>query len=119
VEQNNNLESSFTEEEVKKAIFYSYSDGALGPDGLPFCFYQHFWDMVKEDIMAMFSDFYHGKLDIYRLNFAILTLIPKEPDASSMKIIRPISLLNCSFKNFTKVLTNRLALIMGLITSVN
>lgn len=33
----------------------------------------------------MFLDFYEGKLDIYRLNFAMLTLIPKEPDASVMK----------------------------------
>jgi mannosylglycoprotein endo-beta-mannosidase len=35
-EQNSNLESPFTEKEVKKAIFYSYSDGCPGPDGLPF-----------------------------------------------------------------------------------
>ena len=30
------LEAPFSEEEVKKAIFGSYSDGAPGPDGLPF-----------------------------------------------------------------------------------
>jgi hypothetical protein len=34
--QNIDLEAPFTEEEVKKAIFDSYSDGAPGPDGLPF-----------------------------------------------------------------------------------
>jgi hypothetical protein len=75
--QNRSLEAPFTEEEVKKAIFYSYSDGAPSPDGLPFIFYQHFWDMLKDDLMAMFKDFHDGNLDIYRLNFAILTLIPK------------------------------------------
>lgn len=42
----------------------------------------------------------------------MITLIPKEPDASSMKKFRPISLLNCSFKIFTKVLTNRLAKVL-------
>jgi hypothetical protein len=56
----------------------------------------------------MFKDFYVGKLDLYRLNFALLTLIPKELGARTMKKYRPISLCNCSFKIFSKVLTIRL-----------
>jgi hypothetical protein len=62
-EQNRKLEAPFSEEEIKKAIFDSYSDGAPGPDGLPFVFYQHFWDMLKDDLMAMFKYFHEGKLD--------------------------------------------------------
>jgi hypothetical protein len=62
-EQNIDLEAPFSEEEVKKAIFDSYSDGAPGPDGLHFVFYQHFWDMLKDDLMAMFKYFHEGKLD--------------------------------------------------------
>jgi hypothetical protein len=45
---------------------------------------------------------------VFRLNFAVLTLIPKIEDASEMKAFQPISLLNCSFKIFSKVLTLRL-----------
>jgi hypothetical protein len=52
----------------------------------------------------MFNDFWNGSLDLQRLNFAMLTLIPKEPDAKNMKKFRPISLCNCSFKIFSKVL---------------
>jgi hypothetical protein len=37
--ENNSLDAPFTEEEIKKAIFNSYSDGAPGPDGLPFLFF--------------------------------------------------------------------------------
>ena len=118
-EQNQLLDGPFNEEEVKNVVFGSYADGAPGPDGLPFLFYQKFWDIIKYDLMAMFQDFYIGKLDIFRLNFAILTLVPKEPGASNMKKFRPISLLNCSFKIFTKVLTNRLGMIMGQLTSIN
>jgi hypothetical protein len=58
---------------------------------------------VKGDILNMFSDFYEGRLDLFRLNFAMLTLIPKVEDATEMKLFRPISLLNCSFKIFSKV----------------
>jgi hypothetical protein len=103
-DQNKNLEAPFSEEEVKDVVFRSYSNGAPGPDGFTFLFYQHFWDLVKNDIMAMFRDFSAGKLDLFRLNFAILTLIPKEPDASAMKKFRPISLLNCIFKSLLKSL---------------
>jgi hypothetical protein len=56
----------------------------------------------------MFDDFYTGKLNLFRLNFVVLTLIPKVVDASEMKSFRPISLLNCSFKIFSKILTLRL-----------
>jgi hypothetical protein len=38
----------------------------------------------------------------------MLTLIPKMEDAVEMKNFRPISLLNCSFKIFSKVITLRL-----------
>jgi hypothetical protein len=39
-EENNMLEAPFTEAEVKKAIFGSYAEGAPGPDGFSFLFYQ-------------------------------------------------------------------------------
>jgi hypothetical protein len=41
-------------------------------------------------------------------NFAMLTLIPKVDNADEMKSFRPISLLNCSYKIFSKVVTIRL-----------
>lgn len=63
---------------------------------------------MKNDIVALFADFHKGKLDLWRLNFALLTLIPKVGDATNMKQFRPISLLNCSFKIFSKLLTIRL-----------
>ena len=82
-------------------------------------FYQQFWEVVKNDLMDLFADFHQGTLDIRRLNYAVLTLVPKEPDASTMKKFRPISLLNCSFKIFTKVLTNRLSSILDRLVSSN
>jgi hypothetical protein len=101
------LEDRFTEEEIRKVVFVSYSDRAPGPDGLSFMFYQIFWKVIKKDLVEMFEDFHKGELDLYRLNFALITIIPKEKDARTMNKYRPISLLNCSYKSFTEVLTNR------------
>jgi hypothetical protein len=62
-------------------VFDSHPNGAPGPDGISFRFYQKFWDLVKNDLLDLFSDFCHDKLDLYRLNFALITIIPKEKDA--------------------------------------
>jgi hypothetical protein len=56
----------------------------------------------------MFGEFCEGKVDLFRINFAVLTFIPKVEDAKDMKLLRPISLLNYSFKIFSKMLTLRL-----------
>jgi hypothetical protein len=40
IEENEALEADFSEEEIKKAVFDSYAEGAPGPDGLSFLFYQ-------------------------------------------------------------------------------
>jgi hypothetical protein len=116
-EENNILLAPFTEKEIKEAIDSCYAEGAPGPDGLPFLFYQKFWNIVKNDIIASFQDFHEGGLDLCRLNFALLTLIPKEQGARNMKKFRPISLCNCSFKIFSKVLTLRLGKIANRLIS--
>jgi hypothetical protein len=117
--ENDLLTAPFNEGEIKEAIFGSYAEGAPGPDGLPFLFYQKFWDIVKEDIVKMFEEFHKGDLDLYRLNFAMLTLIPKVEEAKEMNNFRPISLINCSFKIFSKVLTNRLEKVTQRLISEN
>jgi hypothetical protein len=78
------LERRFSEEEIRKTVFESYSDGAPSPDGISFMFYQQLWDIIKLDLIDRFEDFFEGKLDLYRLNFALITIIPKENDARTM-----------------------------------
>lgn len=56
----------------------------------------------------MFQDFWKGHLDIKRLNYGMITLVPKLKEANTIKQYRPICLLNVDYKIFTKVLTNRL-----------
>ena len=43
-----------------------------------------------------------------RLNYGIITLLPKVQDAEKIQQYRPICLLNCLYKWITKVLTLRL-----------
>ena len=59
--------------------------------------------------MAMFMEFHEGTLPLNRLNFGTIILLPKKKDAKVIQQYRPISLLNVSFKIYTKVATNRLS----------
>jgi hypothetical protein len=54
-EENEKLVVSFSEKEVKDAIFQMKHNKALGPDGFPIEFYQSFWEFVKDDLMALFK----------------------------------------------------------------
>ena len=81
---------------------------APGPDGFPAEFFQVFWSVIKDDLLALFEDFHKGDLPLYSLNFGTIILLPKCKDAAIIEKYRPIYLLNLSFKIFRKVLTNRI-----------
>ena len=89
-------------------MFQMEHNKAPGPDGFPVEFYQVFWNLIKDDLMALFTDFHKEELNLYSLNFGIITLIPKNHEATKIQQYRPICVLNVSFKIFTKVGTNRL-----------
>jgi hypothetical protein len=56
----------------------------------------------------MFNDFHKGALDIRRINYEVVTLLPKVKDAVKIQQFRLICLLNYIYKWFTKLLTIRL-----------
>jgi mannosylglycoprotein endo-beta-mannosidase len=108
IEENNLLTAVYSEEEVRRAIFQMEHNKALGPDGFPAEFYQSFWDIIKGDLLDLFGYLHAGQLDLFRLNFGEIILLPKVNEAERIQQFRPICLLNVSFKIFTKVATIRL-----------
>jgi hypothetical protein len=49
-----------------------------------------------------------AELSLFKLNFGIITLLPKKENAVQIQQYHPICLLNVSFKIFTKVVTKRI-----------
>jgi hypothetical protein len=91
-------------------VFDLKHNSAPGPNGFPVEFFQDFLELIYLDIWNLFKDFYHGNLDIERLNYGMVTLLPKVDNAVEMKNFRPICLLNVCYKIITKVLNNILSL---------
>jgi hypothetical protein len=107
-EQNAIMTAPYTEEEVRKAIFLTEHNKALGPDGFPSDFYRSFWDTIKRDLMELFVNLHVGQLELFRTNFGEIILLPKINEAERIQQFRPICLINVCFKIFTKVATIRL-----------
>jgi hypothetical protein len=78
-QENGELMRSFTTEELDFVLHETKTDTASGPDGLPVMFYKKFWPMLKDAVLQILNGFALGRVDIVRLNFGILSLLPKVP----------------------------------------
>lgn len=47
--------------ELERAIFQMKSFGALGPNGFHSRFYQHFWDLLKYNVMGIIKESFSSK----------------------------------------------------------
>ena len=64
-EENSLLTAPYSEEEVIKAVFLMEHNKAPGPDGFPSEFYQNFWEVIKPDLLLLFSDLHAGQLELF------------------------------------------------------
>jgi hypothetical protein len=48
------------------------------PDGFLAEFYQSFWDIIKHDLLELFGELHAGQLDLFRINFGKIILLPKK-----------------------------------------
>jgi hypothetical protein len=81
------------------------------PDGFPVTFFKTCWSWLKPLLLNILNEFALGRLNISRLNFGILSLIPKVPRAYFIKLFRSIALINVIFKFISKAYAIRLSLI--------
>jgi hypothetical protein len=108
------LDDMFSEEEIWGVVKDLHPDRAPGLDGFTGAFYQRAWPVIKGDIIAGILKLSVGDgRGFARLNRALITLIPKRPDAMEVKDYRPISLVHSFAKLFSKLMANRLQRRLG------
>ncbi|GKV46006.1 hypothetical protein SLEP1_g53030 [Rubroshorea leprosula] len=112
------LSVKFTEEEIYKAVWDCDSSKTLGPDGFNFKFFKEMWEVIKQDIIGFADEFYtNGKL-VKGSNASFVVLIPKTSNTQKIEDFRPISLIGSMYKIITKLLANRIRLVMGSVIGV-
>jgi hypothetical protein len=84
-EENEHLTKPFSMEELKKAVNSMERNMAPGPDHIPVEFYQSGWEIIKTDLFDLLNEFWDQKLEIGRLNYGVITLIPKIKEASRIQ----------------------------------
>ena len=92
------------------------SDGnskSPGVDGIAIEFYKTHFELIKDDVLDLFNSilFRNEKIPT-SMTRAIITLIPKNDEKEFLKNWRPISLLCADYKILTKIISNRLKLML-------
>ena len=110
--QKESLVDRFTELEIKSAVWACGGDKSPGLDGLNFNFIKQFWETLKPDFIIFFDEFFINGRFPKGSNASFIALIPKTNSPQSLNDYRPISLIGCVYKIMSKVLANRLALVL-------
>ncbi|GAA0185055.1 hypothetical protein LIER_32343 [Lithospermum erythrorhizon] len=81
---------------------------APGPDSMSPKFFQHYWDIMGEDLGQMVLNFLNHGIFLRKFNFTLIILIPKVEKPINMTQFRPIALCNSVAKVIAKMLATRL-----------
>ena len=113
------LEESFSNQEIDSVIKNLPNDKSPRPDGFSNEFLKTGWPVIKEDFYNLCHAFHQGTLCLKSINKSFITLIPKTDSPTHITDFRPISLLNTFVKIITKLLANRLQMVIKSLVHTN
>ncbi|GJV66825.1 RNA-directed DNA polymerase, eukaryota [Tanacetum coccineum] len=111
-DQVDDLDRGITRDEIRDVIWCCGVNKSPGPDGFTFEFFRRYWSFIGPDFCSAVKCFFENGSFSKGCNSSFITLIPKVIDAKFVTDYRPISLIGCVYKVVTKILANRLALVI-------
>nr|GEV28936.1 RNA-directed DNA polymerase, eukaryota [Tanacetum cinerariifolium] len=112
-DQNDDLESEVTYDEIKKAVWDYGTNKSPGPGGFTFEFIRKYWKIIQQDVVNAVKDFFSSSKFPLGSNSLFIALIPKSLEAKMVKDFRPISLIGSFYKIVVKILANRLSMVIS------
>ena len=114
---NTSLNQEYTADEVVQALHQMAPLTAPGPDSMSPIFYKSFWHIVGGDIINAVLAALNSGIIPASINTTFISLIPKIQNPKKVSDFRPISLCNVFYKLISKVLVNRLKLVLPYVVS--
>eukprot|EP00253_Pinus_taeda_P008591 PITA_08591 len=118
-EENFNLIRPVSKEEVSEVLKEMQTGKVLGSDGFNVDFFKACWNIVKHDVLNVVEDSRRNKTILKELNTTFISLIPKQELDQTPDRFRTISLCNVIYKIISKVVANRLKLVLPTLVSLN
>ncbi|XP_039130894.1 uncharacterized protein LOC120267295 [Dioscorea cayenensis subsp. rotundata] len=113
---NDSVASSIVREVTKEEVFQTLLDlptgKSPGPDGFCTEFYHSFWPIIGDHLFLAVRCFFERAIIPSSWGKTFITLIPKKDHPHSVSDFRPISLCNVNFKIISKLLANRMQLVL-------
>ena len=108
-EEQSEMESDLTMEEIKKVIKLFKRNKTPGDDGFSVEFYEAFLDLLGGNLLDCYNEaFYENQLPISQRR-GIISLIPKsDENLNEITCWRPITLLNVDYKILARIIAMRI-----------
>nr|GEZ69548.1 RNA-directed DNA polymerase, eukaryota [Tanacetum cinerariifolium] len=106
------LEAPLSRDEIRKAVWGCGKNKSFGPDGFTFEFFRKFWYVVGPDLCIVVEWFFEHCSFSKGCNSSFIGLIPKNLDPKIVSDYHPTSLIGSLYKVVTKILANRLSMVI-------
>ncbi|GJR39911.1 RNA-directed DNA polymerase, eukaryota, partial [Tanacetum coccineum] len=116
-DQVDDLERDVSRDEIRSAVWDCGENKSPGPDGFTFEFFRRYWELIGPDFCAAVEHFFENRTFSKGCNSSFIALIPKVSDAKFVNEYRPISLIGSVYKVVTKIMANRLSMVIAGIVS--
>eukprot|EP00253_Pinus_taeda_P024332 PITA_24332 len=107
------LYAPVTSGELEGALKWFKKDKSPGLDGWTIKFYLAFYEILGHDLLKVVEESRTTGTLYHAINSTFIALIPKTDSPSSFDDYRPISLCNFLYKIISKIIANRLRLILS------
>jgi len=111
-EHNLSICSIPSEQEIHDSVFSIGATKAPGPDGFTGVFYQKYWTLIKPVVLSCVWNFFNKHHLLKEHNHTFIALVPKQLGPSMVHHFRPINLCNFIYKIISKILANRLKVLL-------